>query len=254
MKQVLGMIGAAVLLCAPALAGPAVYHFNSGAEGWTANSTDSGLDNFDASGGALSFDYVTPGVVFDPILVSPGDLDLDAGRHHWFRIDIEIETPAPVGPQTIQVFFAASNGAFTEAASRTISVTPNTGLQSIIFDMAPPQPGRDPFTGTIANFRVDPGNLEADLVGGSARIEVIALTNDADFDGIVDDVEIALFGDRDTADATSDFDGDGIPDAKEIALGLDPLVDEGISLPAGGAFAGILALGALGLFHLRRRK
>ena len=240
-------------------AGPAVYFFESGTEGWTTPGESGGIGNFRAEGGALVFDYVeNTGANFDPILISPTGLSVNAARHHWLRFDIEIIAQPEAGPQNIQIFFndGPDDGypGYNEPDSRTFFVEPNAGLQSIIFDMTPIQPGRDAFDGTVTQFRIDPGRVKADLVGGSARIEVIALTDDADFDGINDDRELEIFGDLDTADYSSDYDGDGIPDRIEIADGLDPLVDEGISMPVGGTSLLLLALGLTGYRVLRRKK
>lgn len=246
--RALGALGA--FAAAPAFAAPIVYTFDSGAQGWTAANT--GITGFAASGGALTFNYVafTP---FDPIIDAPGGLGVNGAAEHWLRFDIEITTPAAAPDQLIQVFFN-NGGGYNEPDSRTFTVTPNAGVQTVIFDMAAPQGGRDPFDGTITDFRIDPGTSEADLVGGSARIELIALTHDADFDGIADDVEIDVFGDITTADGTSDFDGDGISDSLEISLGLDPFTDEGASVPLGGTLLALLGLGAAGIGYARRRK
>lgn len=245
--RALGVLGA--FAAAPAFAAPIVYNFDSGAQGWTAANT--GITSFAASGGALTFNY-SAAAPFDPIIDSPGGLAVNGPLEHWLRLDIEITTPAAAPDQLIQVFFDNGSG-YNEPDARTFTVTPNAGVQTIIFDMGAPQGGRDPFEGTIVDFRIDPGTSAADLVGGSARIELIALTHDADFDGLADDAEIDVFGDITTADGTSDFDGDGISDALEISLGLDPFTDEGASVPLGGVLFALLGLGAAGAGYLRRK-
>lgn len=240
-------------------AGPAVYFFDTGAQGWSTPGEAVGIANFRAEGGALLFDYVeNTGANFDPMLPSPTGLSVNAARHHWLRFDIEIIAQPGSGPQMIQVFYddGPEDGfpSFNEPDSRNFTVLPNAGLQSIIFDMTPIQSGRNGFDGTVTRFRIDPGANKANLVGGSARIEVIALTDDADFDGINDDREIELFGDIDVADYNSDYDGDGISDRHEIMAGLDPFVDEGIGMPLGGASVLVLVLGFAGYQVLRRKK
>jgi len=252
----------AVLICFAVSGGAsaqAVFNFDASLGGWTSSGVDSGVDNFRLQDQAMQFDYVsTAPDPFDPILQSPTGLGLDASDNHWLRIDVEVTTPGAAGPQTFQVFFddgdADGNAAFNEPDSRTFTVAPNSGVVTVVFDMTPVPGGRDAFSGTINRFRIDPGNNEAELVGGSAVVELIALTSDTDFDNIPDDAEIAIFGDTATADATSDFDGDGITDAQEIALGLDPLVDEGVTLPVRGAgvLAGAFVLASL--LYLRGRR
>ncbi len=248
--RILGFGAVAIMASMPAVAAPAVFEFATGAEGWIA-AAGVGLTTLGTSAGAITFDYIAPTGPFDPILQSPPGLAIDASTEHWLRVDVEITTLAAAPDQLFQVFYDDGTG-LNEGHSRTFAVTPNAGVQSIVLDMATIQPGRTDYSGTISMFRVDPGTSQADLMGGSGRVELIALTDNADMDGLVDDVEIAVFGDTTTSTGDTDTDSDGINDKTEIAFGLDPFTDEGIDLPLGGAVATLLALGLIGVWRSRK--
>ncbi|MFT5188726.1 MAG: hypothetical protein ACI957_001748, partial [Verrucomicrobiales bacterium] len=93
-------------------------------------------------------------------------------------------------------------------------------------------------TGVDSNILIGTTNLEGnrDFIGGlddvriycaaltPGQIEAIACSSpiaDCDGDGIIDSLELALFGNLDR-DGMGDLDGDRLNDATEIALGTDP--------------------------------
>jgi len=256
MRNVFGLIVlvASLALAVPAMAG-VEYDFESGTQGWIAGvGVANGMSNFQATGGILSFDYVTPTGAFDPMIVGPA-ISEDAAANHWLLLEVNI-TSSTNDPVTFQVFWSSSVGGYLEGRSRLFFVTPNVGWQTVTFDMAPAQSGREAWTGTIYGFRVDPGNNPTPLASHRCEFDRIMLTSDTDKDGMADDTEIALFGNITTANANSDYDGDGITDVKEIEFGLDPLVDEGVELPAANiavlVFMTVCCV-MLGVMSVRRR-
>lgn len=236
------------------------YDFSDGVQGWTTNGAGGGVDNFGATNGILGLDYVTATSTFDPMIISPA-VSFSAAENHWLVVVVNITAEPTAGAQTFQIFFANEAGGFSEGRSRRFNVTPNIGWQTIILDMLP-TPDHDAWTGTITRFRLDPGGTEAQLAGYRCEFDRIALTSDADLDGIEDDLEYYWFFTvygladwRNIANGTSDGDGNGIPDWYEMEQGWDPLHDDGEKVPA-GTFGTLLALGiltaALGVGKVRR--
>ncbi len=228
--------------------GAVEFSFDNDAQGWTVGSSGS----LEASAGTIIFTYSDPAPdPFDPILVSPAGLSIDTARQHWLVLELNITAAVGAGDQQFQIFF--DNGeSYNEPDSRTFPVTPNIGDQTVIFDMAPPQEDRDPWTGFVTSFRIDPGRSATDLLGYDCTFTRIAITDDTDMDGIRDDAEYDYWGNLDEADATTDHDGDGLLDSVEIALGLNPLFDEGATLPASSPWSlrvllGVILLAGAGL-------
>jgi len=210
------------------------FGFEDDAQGWYAGVDASrGMANFSASGGKIGFDYVTPSGAFDPMIISPA-ISVSALREHWLVLELDLTAAPGAGAQSFQIFYVNPSGSFNEPQSRSFSVAPNLGPQTVVFDMTPVQPTRTTWEGTIVKVRIDPGgNANAtELAGYRCEFDRIAITDDTDRDGINDDLERFWFGDLDTADAISDYDGDGVRDAVEIALGLNPLTNDAEDLPA----------------------
>ena len=230
------------------------FDFESGDQGWTASTESVGVTGFGASGGILGFEYITPTGPFDPMVISPA-VTVDAAAEHWLALEMNFTNETGAGATTLQIFYENEFGGFSEPRSRTFAISPNLGWQTLVFDMAPVQGGRDPWEGTVTRFRLDPGSGDpATFVGYRCDFDRIALTDDTDRDGIVDDIEIFYWGDIGVADATTDADGNGILDVVEITLGLDPTVDEGEAVPAATAWglAGLaLIAGAIALRRVR---
>lgn len=241
-----------VLCVTAATAGAVEFDFERGTLGWTASGPESGVGQFGAALGALGFNYITPssGVPFDPFLVSPV-ISVSAEQEHHVVLDVNL-TAASADPVTFQFFFENQAGGFSAARSRLFEVTPNGGWQRVVFDMAPTQAGRDPWAGTITRFRIDPGSNQAQLVGYRCEFRWIAVTDDTDNDGIADADELFWFGDLTTSNGTTDYDEDGIADKLELDWGLNPLVDQGNTVPAAG-LAGLAAM-ALALFAAARKR
>lgn len=241
-----------VLCMVAATAGAVEFSFESGTRGWIASGPESGVGQFGAALGALGFNYITPssGVPFDPYLVSPV-VSVSAEKEHHLVLDINV-TAATAAPISLEVFFENQAGGFSAARSRIFDVTPNSGWQQVVFDMAPTQAGRDPWAGTITRLRIDPGSNQAQLVGYRCEFRWIAITDDTDRDGIADADELFWFGDLTTASGSTDYDEDGISDKLEIDWGLNPLVDEGETVPVAGA-VGLAAMG-LALFAAARKR
>jgi len=246
---------ACVMVLTAAAAGAVEFGFESSVEDWTSVSDAQGVSNFGAADGVLGFDYVTPTSPFDPMIISPA-VSIPGARDNWLILNVNLTAAAGAGAQMFQLFFATPTQGFSEAQSRTFAVTPNLGWQTVIVDLAEAQSGRDPWPATVSRFRLDPGSNPTYLVGYRFELDSIAITYDTDGDNIPDDSELLYWGNLDAADATSDYDDDLIPDRVEIQFGLNPLVDEGVSLPVGhGLWAAVLAgtLIAAAAFVTRRR-
>ena len=240
------LLGALVV---PLSAAAVDFDFESGDQGWYAGvGADSGMTDFGASEGKIGFEYSQPSLPFDPMVISPV-IDVDAHREHWLVLDVNFALQDGTPPQTFEIFFENELGGFIQERSRIFTVTPNLGWQEIIFNLATPQGGRDPWEGNVTRFRVDPGSGDATpYVGYRCEFERIAITDDTDRDTIPDDEEYFYFGDIDSADETTDHDSNGITDAVEIAFGLDPTVDEGEEIPAAHAWSLMLSALVVGLF------
>jgi len=225
-------------------AGAIEYDFEIDAQGWAAGvGADHGMTNFAASDGKIGFDYVTPTASFDPMIISPGGLTINATSTYWLVLEVNMTAEAGTGAKQFQVFFQNEAGGFSEGRSRRFNVTPNLGWQTITFNMSI-GPG-DPWTGTVSRFRIDPGSNVTGLAGYRCEFERIAIVGflDTDNDGISDEAELLIFGDLETASVYSDYDGDGLRDALEIALGFDPKYPDASFVPAGGTWA-LLTLAA----------
>ena len=227
-------------------AGAVEYRFANGADGWVAASSGT----LSTSPGTITFTYTDPSPnSFDPILAGPGSMHIDAARDHWLVLELDLSAAPGAGPQLFQIFFddGAGDGhaGYNEPDSRQFTVTPNIGMQRVVFDMLPIQSERDAWSGVVSNFRIDPGTSLTDLVGYSCTFDRIGMTSDTDLDGIRDDAEYLYWGNLDTADATTDYDGDGLLDSLEIALGLNPLVNEGAELPVSSPWGQVFLLGMI---------
>lgn len=170
------------------------YNFETDTEGWTASVEATGAANLTVANGALGLDYITPTGPFDPMLVSPA-ISLPANTGKWLVVEVDLTAAPGAGPQQFQLFYANELGGFSEGRSRTFNVQPNAGIQRIVLDMTASQPARDPWQGTVTQVRMDPGRVEADLVGYHCDVHSFALTDDTDNDGIPDDYEYTNYGD-----------------------------------------------------------
>ena len=200
MKRFLLVLAAAGLTMAGARG--LEYDFEAGTEGWTASAESTGAANLAFVDGNMGLDFIAPTGPFDPMLVSPNIL-VPANGGKWLVLDVELTAVPGAGPQQFQLFFANELGGFSEGRSRTFDVQPNTGPQRIVLDLTEPQPARDPWQGMVTRIRLDPGRVAADLVGYHCDVDLLALTNDTDGDGIPDDYEYANWGDLATLDETA---------------------------------------------------
>ncbi len=206
------------------------YSFETDTEGWTASAEATGAANLTVANGALGLDYITPTQPFDPMLISP-PISLPANAGKWLVLDVSLTAAPGAGPQQFQLFYENELGGFSEGRSRTFNVQPNAGMQRIVLDMTAPQPGREAWQGTVTRVRMDPGRIEADLVGYHCDVDLFALTDDTDGDGISDDYEYANYGDLAAIDAA--------------ALPVGPV----------GVLAALMALAGAGvLVHRKARK
>jgi hypothetical protein len=149
------------------------FAFNSpgNAEGWT--SVGPGITSPLVSNGTVSLNYVYADP-FDPYLVGPNGMEIDAARQHYLVLDLNL-TASDNSPVPFEFFFSTGAG-FSGSLRTTFNVTPNLGMQRVVVDLAQAMPAT--WTGTVTQYRIDPGYIRDRLVGYSCSIDFIGVVTD----------------------------------------------------------------------------
>lgn len=83
--------------------------------------------------------------------------------------------------------------------------------------------GSDPIILDVQAYESDVSDDRVSMAAlNGLELEIAA---DTDNDDVLDDIEIAIWGDLTTSSGSSDVDGDGLTDLEEILVGLDPTGD-----------------------------
>jgi hypothetical protein len=93
----------------------------------------------------------------DPYFYSPSNLNINGDTNKIIKFGFS--SYGYTGSDTVQVFFTTNTSTnWEEAKSKTISVTPSTGIKEYILDMS----NVPKWTGTIQQIRFDPSSLTPD--------------------------------------------------------------------------------------------
>jgi hypothetical protein len=150
------------------------WRFSEDQEGWWFGGTGIRFSSVRVEDGMLAFEYMDDEGYFDPIIMSPDGLDLDAAEYRYLVIEVSVGNeadPSATDPLVWELFW--DSGSDMNAHERvTFEVKPNAGVQRIVIDLAE---ASDLWRGTIRRIRLDPGLDAASHRGMTVRINRIAL-------------------------------------------------------------------------------